>query len=183
MATTGDQMIPALIAPDLGCAWCVEAMREPTLTGQSLVAPGSGGQYAPRAIAGRLHELRRHVHCGMAIGDVDHSARADIALPTAAIPTVVMYDSEPTRPACVSLVEAGKRADLRMHWANDLAESMKFARVGWRVVRIREAGQDPTGPLDLVLPRPIIEGRDNEAVLRLAVQHVLGIVEANVVAA
>jgi hypothetical protein len=183
MATTGDHMMPALIAPDLGCAWCRDAMREPTLMGQSLVAPGRCDEYAPRAIAGRLHALRRHVHCGMAIGDLEHRAAADVALPTAAIPTVVMYDTEPPRSTCVGLVEGGRRFDLRMHWAHDLAESMKFARVGWRVVRIREAGQDPTSPLDLVLPRPIIEGRDNEAVLRLAVQHVLGIVEANVVAA
>ena len=47
------------------CDWCVEAMREPTLMGQSLVSPGRCDEYAQRAIAGRLHELRYHVHCGM----------------------------------------------------------------------------------------------------------------------
>jgi hypothetical protein len=183
MSRTDEQRVPALIAPDLGCAWCLVAMREPTLTGQSLVASGHCDEYAPRAIAGRLHELGRHVHCGMTIGDIDHSACADLALPTAAIPTVVMYDTEPMRTSCIGVVEGRRRYDLRMHWANDLAESMKFARMGWRVIRIREPGQEPTGPLDLVLPRPIVEGQDNDSVLRLSVQHLLGIIEANVVAA
>jgi hypothetical protein len=183
MQTSLEPTLPTLIAPDPACDWCYELMREPTLTGQSLVSPGRGRDAPQRLIAGALHARKYHVHCNVKIGDRDHSAPADIALPCLPMPTVVTYDRERHSAAHLGLTAARIAADQRMHWAEDVAESMKFARVGWRVIRVREPALEATSPLDVVLPRPIVEGRDNDAILRIAVQHVLGILETNVVAA
>jgi hypothetical protein len=176
-------MMPKLIAPDLDCVWCVAQMREPTLMGQALVSLGRATIEAQQLLAGRLHELRYHVHCDMPIGDREYWARAHIALPLLVTPTVVMCDVQSLGASHLGLTTNRCASDRRMHWADDVSQGMKFARVGWRVIRIREAGLEPTSPLDLTLPRPIAGGRDNDALLRLATQHVLGIVEANVAAA
>ena len=176
-------MMPKLIAPDLDCDWCVLQMREPTLMGQALVSPGHAPGAAQQLLAGRLHELKYHVHCDMLIGDREYAARAQIALPLLAAPTVVMYDVDARGASHLGLTTNRCASDRRMHWADDVSESMKFARVGWRVIRIRETGLEPTSPLDLTLPRPLTDGREHDPVLRLATQHVLGIVEANVAAA
>jgi hypothetical protein len=183
MQTTGEQTMPELIAPDPACRWCVEAMRDLTLTGQSLVVPGRAGSDAAAAIAAELHALGHHVHCGRVIGDLEHTARAEIALPLLTMPTVVAYDAVDNDVPRFGLIPERTIADRRMHWAHAVAESMTFARVGWRVIRVREAGLEPTSPLDIVLPRPITGTTDDKDMLRLAVGHVLGIVEANVVAA
>jgi hypothetical protein len=183
MQTRGETTMRELIAPDPACNWCVEAMRDLTLTGQSLVSPGRAAGYAANAIAAELHAIGQHVHCGRVIGDLDHAARAEIALPLLTVPTVVTYDAAESDAPHFGLIRERAIADRRMHWAQALAESMTFARVGWRVIRVRESGLEPTSPLDIVLPRPVAEGRDNADMVRLAVGHVLGLVEANVVAA
>jgi hypothetical protein len=182
MQNTGEATMPELMAPDPACSWCIDAMRDLTLTGQSLVSAGRIHSDGARAIAAALHGRRQHVHCGRLIGDVEHAARAEIALPLLAVPTVVAYDAvEHAMP--FGLIAERALADRRMHWALAVAESMTFARVGWRVIRVREAGLEPTSPLDIVLPRPVTDGHDSGDMLRLAVGHILGIVEANVVAA
>jgi hypothetical protein len=174
--------MPKLIAPDPHCGWCVAQMRELTLTGQSLVSPGHCTGVPQQSIAGALHETQYHVHCYKRIGDADYAAVADVALPLLSTPTVVMYDRDLSGNA-LSLPTELAVADRRMRWADAVSESMKFARVGWRVIRVREPGLAPTSPLDIVLPRPITADRDNDAMLTLASQHVRGIVEANVAAA
>src|SRR5262245_3733430 len=155
MQTTGEPTMPDLIAPDPACTWCVTAMRDLTLTGQSLVAPGRPGSNAADAIAGELHALRQHVHGGRLIGDTEHRAVADITLPLLSVPTVVQYDAVTNDALHFGLIPERAVADRRLHWALAVAESMTFARVGWRVIRVREAGLEPTSPLDIVLPRPI----------------------------
>ena len=175
--------MPKLIAPDLECDWCVAQMRELTLTGQSLVSPGHCTGVPQQSIAAALHETQYHVHCYKRIGDADYAAVADLALPLLSTPTVVMYDRDLAAGNARSLPTELAVADRRMRWADDVSQSMKFARVGWRVIRVREPGLAPTSPLDIVLPRPITADGDNDAMLSLAAQHVRGIVEANVAAA
>ena len=120
-------MMPKLIAPDPDCDWCVAQMREPTLMGQALVSPGHAFSEAQALLAGRLHELRYHVHCDMLIGDRDYAARAQLALPLLATPTVVMYDVNARGAGHLGLTANRCASDRRMHWADDVSESMKFA--------------------------------------------------------
>jgi hypothetical protein len=176
-------MMPKLIAPDPCCDWCYTQMRDLTLTGQSLVTPGHVSGYAAQLIAATLHESKLHVHTSKRIGDGDYNAIADIALPLLPTPTVVMYDVDVNRSRHLMLTSDRTGADRRMHWADAVSQSMKFARVGWRVIRVREPGLEATSPLDIVLPRRIVQAGDNELLVRLAAQHIVGIIDANVAAA
>ena len=178
-----DQLLPELIAPDVACDLCVEQMRQLTLMGQSLVSPGVCNSYAPRAIAGALHDHKLHVHCNLEIGDRAYHARADIALPLLPRPTAVMYDAGHRDSKFGSLNFERHAAEKRLHWADDVADSARFERAGWRVIRVRAPRLDAAGPLDLLLPRAIESGSANEQLIDDVVQQVVAVTYADLVAA
>jgi hypothetical protein len=178
-----DDLMPKEIAPDLCCELCVEQMRELTLMGQALVSPGRFDSYAQRVVAGALHHRRYHVHVNQVIGDRAHNAVAEIALPLLARPTVVTYDDGRLGSRFAALSGERRAAERRLHWANDLAESAKFERAGWRVIRLRAPGLESTSALDLMLPCSIEAGHDNRSLVRLIERHVADVVDHDLVAA
>ncbi|MGH8977533.1 MAG: hypothetical protein ACRDV7_05615 [Acidimicrobiia bacterium] len=178
-----DHLMPELIAPDLCCELCVDQMRELTLMGQTLVSPGRFDSYAQRVIAGALHERDFHVHTNQVIGDRVHHAVAEIALPLLPRSTVVAYDDGRMGSRFAALSGERRAAERRLHWANDLAESAKFERAGWRVVRVRAPGLELTSALDLMLPCSIEPGQDNSRLVRLIEVHIADVVDHDLVAA
>jgi hypothetical protein len=177
------RLMPTQIAPDVRCELCVEQMRQLTLMGQTLVSPGPFDSYAQRLIAGALHDRKYHVHCNALVGDLTHSAVAQLALPLLARPTVVTYDDGILGSRFASLTGERRAAERRLHWARDLAESATFERAGWRVIRIRVPGLEPTSALDLMLPCSIECDHDNDALVERVVHHVVDVVEHDLVAA
>ncbi len=175
--------MPELIAPDLCCDLCVEQMRDLTLMGQALVSAGRFDSYGQRVIAASLHDHGFHVHANQVIGDRKYSAVADLVLPLLPRPTVVTYDDGLLGSKFAALSGARRAAERRLHWANDVAESAKFERAGWRVIRVRVPGLEATSPLDLMLPCSIEAGHDNGALLRMIEDHVVDVVEHDLVAA
>jgi hypothetical protein len=175
--------MPELMAPDICCDLCVDQMRELTLMGQALVSPGRFDSYGQRLIAGALHDRRYHVHTNQVVGDRKYSAVAEIALPRLPRPTVVTYDDGLLGTKFAALSGERRAAERRLHWANDVAESAKFERAGWRVIRVRVPGLEATSPLDLMLPCSIEPGHDNRALLNMVELHVVDVVEHDLVAA
>jgi hypothetical protein len=175
--------MPELIAPDLCCDLCVEQMRDLTLMGQALVSPGRFDSYAQRAVAAALHDHGFHVHTNQVVGDRKYSAVAEIVLPRLPRPTVVTYDDGLLGSRFAALSGERRAAERRLHWANDVAESAKFERAGWRVIRVRVPGLEATSPLDLMLPCSIEASHDNRALLQMIEGHIADVVEHDLVAA
>jgi hypothetical protein len=175
--------MPELIAPDLCCDLCVEQMRDLTLMGQALVSAGRFDSYGQRVIAAALHDHGFHVHTKQVIGDRKYSGVADLVLPLLLRPTVVAYDDGMLGSKFAALSGERRAPARRQHWANDVAESAKFERAGWRVIRVRVPGLEATSPLDLMLPCSIEAGHDNGVLLRMIEGHVANVVDHDLVAA
>jgi hypothetical protein len=177
------RLMPELIAPELCCELCVDEVQRLTLMGQCLVSPGRFDSYGQRLIAGVLHDRKYHVHANQVIGDRAYSAVAPIVLPLLPRPTVVTYDDGMLGSKFASLSGERRAAERRLHWAHDLAESATFERAGWRVIRVRVPGLEPTSPLDLMLPCSIESDHDNDVLVELVERHVIDVVEHDLVAA
>ena len=88
------------------------------------------------------------------------------------------------QPFLTQLAEICRTERTRAKWVivpthtlgHTLGERLALAETGWVNLRF-------TTPLDLALPRPLTAGGEHDPMLRLATQHVLGIVDANIAAA
>ena len=152
-----ERLMPELIAPDLCCDLCVDADAGPDAHGSS--------PRVSRAVSTATRSASSRLRCTTTASTCT-PIRSSATGSTPPLPTWCCRSSRgrPWSPTTTGMLGSkfaalsGERraAERRLHWANDIAESAKFERAGWRVdprACPRSRGDEPARPDAAVLDR------------------------------
>lgn len=134
--------------PDRGCPLCMPNLFQ-------RVASPLGVTYCEQRLAALLRMADQHAHPGVSIGNHE----ADLVLLRTPVPLVVEYDGGWAHKKAATI-------------SNEAAQLSAWQNRGLQVVRLRDPGLAPTGPLDLCLPRGL--NRMNDVLgTDMILEHVL----------